>query len=47
MRFTGRHVGLCTAAMVLGRSDTDRRVGRMLLITSAVTLLASMLLASA
>ena len=46
VRFTGRHVALCTAVVVLSAATLTAGVFRMLLMTSAVTLLASMLLFS-
>lgn len=44
MRFTGRHVGLCTALLVLGLAAVGTGLARMLLTTSAVTLLTCVLL---
>lgn len=45
-RFTGRHVTLCTAVVILSAACLAAGVLRMLLVTSAVTLLASMLMVS-
>jgi len=44
IRFTGRHVALCTAAIVLATAALVAGVARMLLVTSAVTLLTCLLL---
>ena len=44
IRFTGRHVALCTAAIVLGAAVLFTGVARMLWVTSAVTLLTIVLL---
>jgi type VII secretion integral membrane protein EccD len=46
IRFTGRHIGLCAAAMVVAAAALVTAVARMLLLTSAVTLLTVMLLAA-
>jgi type VII secretion integral membrane protein EccD len=46
VRFTGRHIALCTAVVVISAATLAAGVARMLLVTSAVTLLGTMLLAS-
>ena len=46
VRFTGRHVGLCTTAIVLGVAALITAAARTLLLTSAVTLLTCVLLVS-
>ena len=44
VRFTGRHLALCTGVVVISTAVLAAGVARMLLITSAVTLLGSVLL---
>lgn len=44
VRYTGRHIALCTAVIVLGLAGLGTGAARMLLITSAVTLLTVVLL---
>lgn len=44
IRFTGRHIALNTAAIVLGAAALITGLARMLIVPSAVTLLASLLL---
>jgi type VII secretion integral membrane protein EccD len=46
MRFTGRHIALCTTAVVISAAALAAGVARMLLVTSAVTLLGIVLLVS-
>lgn len=46
MRFTGRHVALCTAVVVISAAALAAGVARMLLVTSAVTLLGIVLMVS-
>lgn len=46
LRFTGRHVALCTALVVISAATLAAGVARMLLVTSAVTLLGIVLLVS-
>ncbi|WP_241474036.1 type VII secretion integral membrane protein EccD [Mycolicibacterium neoaurum] len=46
MRFTGRHVALCTAVVVISAAALATGVARMLLVTSAVTLLGIVLMVS-
>lgn len=43
-RYTGRHIALCTAVIVLGTAVVVTGVARMVLVTSAVILLTSVLL---
>lgn len=44
VRFTGRHIALCTGLVVVSAATLVAGVARMLLVTSAVTLLGSVLL---
>lgn len=44
VRFTGRHIALCTGVVVVSAATLVAGVARMLLVTSAVTLLGSVLL---
>ncbi len=46
MRFTGRHIALCTAVVIISAAALSVGVARMLLVTSAVTLLGIVLLVS-
>ena len=46
VRFTGRHIALCTGVVVVSAATLVAGVARMLLVTSAVTLLGSVLLVS-
>ena len=46
VRFTGRHIALCTALVVVSGATLAAGVARMLLVTSAVTLLGTALLVS-
>ncbi|KDE97190.1 secretion protein EccD [Mycolicibacterium aromaticivorans JS19b1 = JCM 16368] len=46
IRFTGRHIALCTAVVVISMAALAAGVARMLLVTSAVTLLGIVLLVS-
>lgn len=46
LRYTGRHISLCTAVIILGLAALLTGAARMLLVTSAPVLLSSVLLAS-
>ncbi|OPX07361.1 type VII secretion integral membrane protein EccD [Mycobacterium sp. AT1] len=46
VRFTGRHIALCTAVVVISAATLAGGVARMLLVTSAVTLLGTVLVVS-